>query len=180
MSRFNPTISIRPERKEDIEGIHEVNRLAFGVEDEAQIIKRLRQSSRFIPELSLLAIKKGQIVGHILFNLITIESQQGDISALSLAPMAVHPEFQSQGIGSELVREGLNRCQKLGHKIVVVVGHPGYYPRFGFVSAREKGLETPFPVPDEAFMVKELIPDALKGIKGIVKYPSEFDEITEE
>lgn len=180
MPTLDPTISIRPEREEDVEGIFEINRLAFGQEDEAQLIQRLRQSPHFIPELSLVAFKKGHIVGHILLSRISIESQQGDVPAISLAPMAVHPKFQRQGIGAELVREGLNRCQKLGHKIVVVVGHPDYYPRFGFIPAREKGLETPFPVPDEAFMVKELIPDALEGIRGVIKYPSEFDEATEE
>jgi putative acetyltransferase len=91
--------------------------------------------------------------------------------------MAVHPEFQNRGIGSELVRQGLERCRKLGYKVVIVVGHPTYYPRFGFISARAKGLETPFPVPDEAFMVIELTPGALNGISGMIIYPPAFEEV---
>ena len=90
--------------------------------------------------------------------------------------MAVRPEFQNQGIGSELVRQGLNECQRLGHKVVVVVGHPRYYPRFGFSSARAKGLEAPFQVSDEAFMAFELIPGILEGMSGMVKYPPAFEE----
>ena len=96
MSKLDFKIKIRPEGKDDILDIHELNHLAFGGEEESWLIQRLRQSSKFIPELSLLAVKKGQIVGHILFSQIRIESQQGDIPALSLAPMAVHPEFQNQ------------------------------------------------------------------------------------
>lgn len=171
-------IVIRPEQKEDSEAIHEVNRLAFGQEDESLLVRRIRNSSLFIPELSLVASRKGQIVGHILFSMISIEGQHGNKPVLSLAPMAVAPEFQNQGIGSKLVREGLKRCRNLGHEIVIVVGHPNYYPRFGFAPARQKGLEAPFPVPDEAFMVLELAPKALAGIKGTVKYPPEFDETT--
>jgi len=169
---------IRSERREDSEAIHEVNRLAFGQEDEALLVRRIRNSSYFIPDLSLVASQKGQIVGHILFSMISIEGQHGKKCVLSLAPMAVHPEFQNQGIGSKLVREGLKRCRNLGHKIVIVIGHPDYYPRFGFVPAREKGLEAPFPVPDEAFMVLELAPKALAGIKGTATYPPEFEGTT--
>jgi putative acetyltransferase len=169
---------IRSEQKQDIEAIDEVNRLAFGQEDEGLLIQRIRSSSHFIPDLSLVAIQEGHIVGHILFSRIEIECQHGNKPALSLAPMAVHPDFQNQGIGKKLVREGLKICRKLGYEVVVVVGHPNYYPRFGFALAREKGLEAPFPVPDDAFMVFELIPGALEGIKGMVKYPSEFDETT--
>ncbi|UCD57603.1 MAG: N-acetyltransferase, partial [Candidatus Hydrogenedentota bacterium] len=118
-----------------------------------------------------------QIVGHILFTPIIIETQRGAVSALALAPMAVRPEFQNQGVGSELVRQGLKECRRLGHKVVVVVGHPTYYPRFGFSSARAKGLEAPFHVSDEAFLALELVPAALDGRSGMVKYPSEFDEV---
>jgi len=171
-------IVIRSERKEDFDAIHEVNRLAFGQEDEAFLVQRIRNSSQFIPELSLVASKEGQIVGHILFSLIDIEGQHGNRSVLSLAPMAVHPDFQNQGIGSKLVREGLKKCQQLGYEIVIVIGHPNYYPRFGFAPARQKGLEASFPVPDEAFMVLELVPNSLTGLKGTVKYPPEFDGMT--
>ncbi len=169
-------ITIRSEKKKDSEAIHEVNQMAFGQEDESLLIRRVRNSPRFIPDLSLVAVRKGEIVGHILFSPVSIKTKQGDIPALSLAPMAVLPAFQNQGIGSKLTREGLARCRRLGHKIVVVIGHPDYYPRLGFVPARPTGLEVAFPVPGDAFMVHELIPQSLEGIKGMVKYPPEFDD----
>ncbi|MEI9477878.1 MAG: N-acetyltransferase [Deltaproteobacteria bacterium] len=113
----------------------------------------------------------------MLFSPIAIQMGHSNLPALALAPMAVRPEYQNQGIGSELVRHGLRQCRDLGHKVIVVVGHPEYYPRFGFSLARAKGLEAPFPVPDEAFLVLELVPDALEGIKGVVNYPPEFADV---
>ena len=92
-------------------------------------------------------------------------------------PVGLHPKFQKQGIGSKLIRQGLERCRNLGYKVVIVVGHPNYYPRFGFTSARAKGLETPFLVPDEAFMVIEVAPGALNGISGMVIYPPAFEGV---
>jgi putative acetyltransferase len=89
--------------------------------------------------------------------------------------VGLHPEFQKQGIGSKLVRQGLERCRNLGYKVVIVVGHPNYYPRFGFTTARAKGLDAPFLVPDEAFVVIELAPGALNGISGMVIYPPAFE-----
>lgn len=170
-------ISFRTERIEDHYLISGVYRLAFGEEGEAQLVDALRRSANFIPDLSLLAEKDGQAVGHILFSPLIIEMETGAVLARALAPMAVLPRFQNQGISSELVRRGLEICQILRHVVVVVVGHPAYYPRFGFPSARAKGLEAPFPVPDEAFLALELRQGALDGIKGIVRYPSEFDEV---
>jgi len=168
-------IIIRSEQNQDIEAIHEVNRLAFGQEDEGLLIQRIRDSSGFIPDLSLVAIQDELIVGHILFSRIEIERQHGNKPVLSLAPMAVHPDFQNQRIGTKLVRKGLKKSRELGYEVVVVVGHPDYYPRFGFVPARDKGLEVPFPVPNEAFMVLELVPGVLERIRGMVKYPPEFE-----
>jgi len=171
-------VMIRAEQTDDIAAIQEINRLAFAQEEEALLVQRIRESPGFIPDLSLVAIKDEKVAGHILFSRIHIETPQGDVEVLSLAPMAVRPEFQNSGIGSDLVREGLKRCRDLDHTIVVVIGHPEYYPRFGFVPARKKGLELNFPVPGEAFMVCELAPDALAGIKGTVKYPPEFEDVT--
>jgi len=173
-------IEIRPESVDDHSAVREVNLLAFGGEDEAQLVETLRKSDDFIPELSLVAIDQGRVVGHIMFSLISIETPENAVSALALAPMAVRPELQNHGIGSELVRHGLKECRHLGHKVVVVIGHPDYYPRFGFYSARANGLEAPFQVSDEAFLVYELIPGALDGIGGTVKYPPAFGEATEE
>ena len=160
------SISIRPEAQADHAAIGEVNRVAFGRENEARLVENLRRSPSFIPELSLVAVKDGSIVGHILFSPIAIQMGNGNLPALALAPVAVRPEYQNQGIGSELVRHGLKQCRDLGHKVIVVVGHPEYYPRFGFSSARAKGLDALFPVPDEAFMALELVPGALDGIAG--------------
>lgn len=167
---------IQAEQSEDIQAIHSVNRLAFGQADEALLVRRIRESSEFIPELSLVAVKNSRLVGHILFSRIHIQTPRGNVAALSLAPMAVLPEFQNQGIGSDLVREGLKKSRELGHKIVVVIGHPWFYPRFGFVPARKKGLDLDFPVPDEAFMVCERTPRALDGNAGKVVYPPAFDK----
>ena len=170
-------ITIRPEREEDYAAIGEVNRVAFGRENEARLVGNLRKSVNFIPELSLVAVKDGSVVGHILFSPIAIQVSNGNLPALALAPLAVRPEYQNQGFGSALVRHGLRQCRDLGHKVIVVVGHPEYYPRFGFSSARAKGLEVPFPVPDEAFMALELVSGALDGIAGLVIYPAAFDGV---
>lgn len=109
-----------------------------------------------------------------MFSTISIQIDKGSIPGLALAPIAVLPGFQSQGIGSQLIKRGLVESKRLGYKFIVVVGHPEYYPRFGFTSARAKGLEAPFEVPDEAFMVFELFPGALDYVKGLVMYPPEF------
>jgi putative acetyltransferase len=168
-------LEIRAEIGEDRPAIYEVNKLAFGQEKEPRLVDALRESDDFISELSLVAVKEGKVVGHILFNPMVIETKIGLVRVLGLAPLAVLPEFQRHGIGSELVRKGLEECQHFGHEVVVVIGHPEYYPRFGFSSARAKGLEAPFEVPDEAFMVLEIKEGALEGISGTIKLPPAFE-----
>jgi putative acetyltransferase len=170
-------IIIRPETLADYNDIFDVNRLAFGRENEARLVENIRRLPNFNPALSLVAIESDRLVGQILFSEIAIASSQGDVTALALAPLAVLPQFQNQGIGPQLVRKGLQQCQILGYKIVIVIGHPKFYSRFGFSSATAKGLRSPFPVPDEAFMVLELISGALTGISGMVKYSSPFDRV---
>jgi len=169
------TLIFRAETEDDYADIYEVNWQAFGRAAEGRLVNMLRESEHCVPGLSLVAVKDGRVVGHILFTRLAIETQGGRFEALSLAPLAVMPAFQGQGIGSGLVTEGLKACKRLGFKAVVVVGHPDYYPRFGFSSARAKGLDAPFPVPDEAFMVQELVPGALDGIRGIIRLPAEFE-----
>jgi len=172
-------VQIRPEDPGDYAAVYEVNRAAFGQEAESILVEKIRRSPDFIPELSLVAAHDGRIVGHILFSLIRVRIQDQpdqERPVLSLAPMAVHPEFQSRGIGSALVRRGLEIARDLGHTVVVVVGHADYYPRFGFAPARAKGLEAPFPVPDEAFMTLELEPYGLEGLNGMLAYPPAFDD----
>lgn len=171
-------IVIRPETSADHSAIHRVTLLAFGQEEEARLVDRLRTSSNFIPELSLVALENNRVVGHILFSHIAIRTAKGEIPALSLAPMAVLPEYQNRGIGSMLVRTGIEKVRELGHRIVVVVGHPAFYPRFGFSPAKEFGLELPFPAPDEVFLVLDTMEGAISGIMGMVAYPPEFDDVT--
>jgi putative acetyltransferase len=122
--------------------------------------------------MSLVAESDGQIVGHVLFSEISIVSVGLSVPALSLAPMAVTPDHQRQGIGSMLVREGLKMCRADGHRIVVVLGHPDFYPRFGFSAKRTQNLKSPFSGP--AFMAEELTPGALEGVAGEVHYPPPF------
>lgn len=167
-------IKIRPEEQSDHPFVHEVNRLAFGGDEEAGLVEAIRNSGLFIPELSLVAVEDNTIVGHILFSPVTIETDKGSLEALALAPMAVRPDYQRQGIGTALIHQGLDMCRQMDYGIVIVIGHPHYYPRFGFSPARDKGLEAPFPVPNEAFMVLELSKGSLDGIAGTVRYPEAF------
>jgi putative acetyltransferase len=168
-------IKIRSEKPNEYAEISEVYRTAFKQDNEARLVEVLRSTPNFIPELSLVAILNGSIVGHILFSRVIIKSKNREVPALALAPMAVRPEHQNCGIGSQLIRKGLKECKRLGHGIVIVVGHPNYYPRFGFKSALAFGLKAPFDVPEDVFLVREVIPGALDDVRGVVIYPPSFD-----
>lgn len=167
-------LTIRRETPKDIDSIRYVNEQAFGQKEEAEIIDKLRK--RDVVTLSLVAVQADQIVGHILFSPVSVESEYSSFEAITLAPMAVLPEYQRKGIGSQLVRVGLEECRRLGHEIVVVLGHPDYYPRFGFVPANTYGIKCKYDVPDEVFMALELRQGALSGRSGVVKYQPEFNE----
>jgi putative acetyltransferase len=167
-------MEIRAERQEDISAVRNVNVAAFDRENEADLVDRLRGSTS---TFSFVAIAFDQIVGHIFYSPVEIEGTCADnLGLLGLAPIAVLPEHQRQGIGALLIRHSLAECARLGFKAVVVLGHPEYYPKFGFVPAKEKGLRCEYAVPDEAFMVLELERGALEGCSGTVKYRSEFRE----
>ncbi len=169
---------IRPEAPSDYSAIIEVSNLAFGQPNEGKLIEKLRKNPEFIPELSLVAEVDGKIAGHILFFPVVIRSGNGEEKkTISLAPVAVLPEFQRQGIGGELIREGLKACQRFGYDSIIVLGHPEYYPRFGFKQAITWGIRDPFGAPAEAFMALELKEGALEGAGGIVEYPEEFLEV---
>ena len=172
-------LGIRAETAADFPAVREVNRLAFGRDAEAGLVDALRATDGYIPSLSRVAVVDGRIVGHILFTRIGIVTAGGVVPTptLALAPMAVLPEHQNRGVGSALVRDGLETCRRLGHGSVIVLGHPAYYPRFGFVPARPRGIAAPFPAPDEAFMLIELVPGALNGVQGTVQYPPAFSEV---
>ncbi len=165
-------ITVRREVSEDIEAIRAVNKQAFEQDNEATIIEKLRNRGALM--LSLVALRQGQLVGHIAFSTVIIGAVASSFEAVALAPMAVLPSYQRQGIGSQLVRTGLKECHHLGHHIVVVLGHPTFYPRFGFVPAKAKGINCEFDVPEEAWMITELRAGALAGRAGTVKFQSEF------
>ena len=167
-------VTVRREVAGDIAPIRRVNELAFGQKEEAGIVDKLRDRGGMT--LSLVAVQEDQIVGHILFSPVTIESKGTSFEAIALAPMAVLPAYQGKRIGSQLVRAGLEECRRLGHEAVVVLGHADYYPRFGFAPAKPKGVDCEFEVPEEAWMVLELWEGALAGRSGIVKFQTEFKE----
>ena len=163
--------AIRDETPEDYADVYRVNAAAFGQEGEAALVERLRGACEYV---SLVAAEDDRVVGHIFFSPVTVESEGESFGAVGLAPMAVLPEFQNRGVGSQLVRRGLEECARRGHEVVFVLGHPEFYPRFGFTTAKAKGLTCEYPVPDEVFMVLELKPGALRGRTGLVRYRPEF------
>jgi len=165
------SVTIRPEEPRDIDHVRVVNERAFESPDEAALVDALRATPG---ALSLVAADGDRIVGHILFTPVQIESRAMAIRAVGLAPMAVLPEYQRRGIGSELVRRGLDMCRASGQEAVVVVGHPTFYPRFGFVPAFTKDLDCEFTVPRDVFMVLELRAGALASAHGVVRYRPEF------
>jgi len=166
--------SVRTETPGDHDAVRELNRRAFGQEDEAELVDRLREEG--YARLSLVAVSDGRVVGHILFSDLPIQTRDGPVPALSLAPMAVLPEHQRRGIGSELVCEGLRRCQERGHRIVLVVGHPEFYPRFGFSHELTRAIDSPFSG-QAAFMATELVPRALQGVRGRIQFPPPFEPL---
>ncbi len=170
-------IEIRTEKPEDYRAVHEVNLHAFGRKTEADFVDNLRKTEGFIPELSLVAEVDGKIAGHIIFTRIHIRAKDGLVPVLSLAPMAVIPSHQKQGVGSLLIRRGIEEAKINGYNVVVVVGHAEYYPKFGFTYAGAKGLTVKWKLAPENFMVAELAPDALDCLKGEVVYPPVFDTV---
>src|SRR5437867_8940147 len=140
--RPEDNVIVRGENIEDAEErsvIHSINAAAFGSQDEADLVDRLREEGVVL--LSLVAEISERIVGHILFSRMSIETTGGSVPAVALAPMAVLPEHQRRGIGGRLIRHGLNLLRRRGERIVIVVGHPDYYPRFGFSSEKSRFLE---------------------------------------
>ncbi|MFK2827029.1 N-acetyltransferase [Bacillus sp. B190/17] len=145
---------------------------------EHQLVSRIRKSNSFIPKLSLVALDKdhNKILGHILLSSIKINNDKQIAESLALAPVSVLPEYQNKGIGRRLILEALKEAKNLGYHSVVVLGHPEYYPKFGFKKASIWGIHAPFEVPDEAFMVLELKESTLAHVSGVVEYPSVFFE----
>ncbi|MCI0666125.1 MAG: N-acetyltransferase [Acidobacteria bacterium] len=166
---------VRKENPGDIEAIRHVNEMAFGGPSEADLVDALRRHGKVT--ISLVAEEDSQIVGHILFSPVTLEPGINAFAAVGLAPLAVLPQFQNQGIGSLLVVAGLEQCRAAGIDWVVVLGHPSYYPRFGFVPASRFGVKCVYNVSDETFMLLELREGIMKGHSGIVNYQPQFNEV---
>ena len=166
---------IREETADDVCGIRVVNKASFDTNSEADLVDLLREKDKFI--LSLVAEIEGQIVGHILFTTASINYKDKSFEVAGLAPMAVLPKFQKKGIGKALVNRGLQLMHETDHEAVVVLGHPDYYPKFGFELASKHGILYEHEVPDEAFMVLELKENALKNVNGLVKYQPEFNDL---
>ncbi|MGH8176613.1 MAG: GNAT family N-acetyltransferase [Steroidobacter sp.] len=164
-------VMIRPEQEGDRAAVRGVNVSAFDTPVEADLVDALREQAR--PLVSLVAERNGEVVGHILFSPVSLEGHP-DVKITGLAPMAVKPEHQNKGVGSALVRAGLDHCRTLNFVAVVVLGHPEYYPRFGFLPSTRFGIRSEYDVPEDVFMAMELRPRALAGKAGLVKYHAAF------
>ncbi len=169
-------LSIRDEKPEDHLAIHAVHTAAFGRAQEGDLVDALRRNNALT--ISLVAVKDGGIVGHIALSPVMITSDTVTIEALGLAPMAVLPAYQRRGIGSQLVAAGLAACRTTPYGIVVVLGHPHYYPRFGFTTAKPHGIVWEHDAPEEAFMVCEVKEGALGQVQGVVQYRPEFEAVS--
>ncbi len=165
---------IRAEQPTDWAAVHAVNESAFETRAEADLVDALRQQAQTV--VSLVAEHDGSVVGHIMFSPVSLSEHPG-LKIMGLAPMAVTPRHQRNGIGSALVRAGLEGCKQLGFGAVAVLGHPEYYPRFGFLPARRFGIGCEYDAPEEAFMVLELHPGFLHGASGIIKYHEAFRNV---
>jgi len=177
---MNKTINIRQETPVDYQWVIELTESAFKAMPfskgkEGKLVHHLRKSPSFICELSLVAEIEGKVVGHILFTPIIIENEGKKEPSLVLAPVSVLPEFQNKGIGSQLILAGHQKSKELGYESVILVGHPQYYPRFGYKPCSTWGIKAPFDLPsDDVFMAYELIDGALNEVSGTVIFPSEF------
>ena len=162
---------IRPEEEKDWATVHTLNASAFESPAEANLVDALRQQASLV--VSLVAEENHTIAGHIMFSPVSLIGHP-DLRIMGLAPMAVAKAHQGKGFGFALVRAGLEQCRQLGFGAAVVLGHIGYYPRFGFVPSTRFGIGCEYEMPEEAFMVIELLPGYLQGKSGTVRYPAAF------
>lgn len=164
-------MKIRREEADDSAAVHTLNATAFESPAEANLVDALRRQAH--PVVSLVAEDGQTVVGHIMFSPVSLTGHP-DLMIMGLAPMAVMPAHQNKGIGTALLRTGLDECKSLGYGAVVVLGHPRYYPRFGFAPATRFGIGCEYDAPEDAFMVLELQPGYLSGKSGTIKYHAAF------
>jgi len=172
MSEFS-LIEIREERPNDIAAVRELNRRAFGQDQESNIVDALRANGGAL--LSLVATVNDRVVGHIMYSPLSIG---GNVTGAALGPMAVLPDCQRQGIGTKLVEAGNRNLKAAGCPFIIVVGHADYYPRFGFKPASENGIKCEWDVPDDVFMLLVLDQAKMEGVSGLAKYRHEFSSVT--
>ena len=168
-------MKIREEELADTEAIWNINAEAFDTEAEANLVNVLRESGCTF--ISLVAKTDNKAVGHILFTPVELTGNKNKLKLIGLAPMAVLQQHQNKGIGSKLVKTGIEYCKTKGYDAIVVLGHPNYYPKFGFVPSVTYGIKSEYEVPDEAFMILELVPDSLKNHQGTIKYHELFGSV---
>lgn len=167
-------VEYRPERPEDVDGIRNVHSLAFAQGAEAALVDRLRAGKAL--QVSMVAVEGDEVLAHCAFSRVGLESGGGP-EMFGLGPMGVLPDHQNQGIGGGLLAACLEACKEAGAVAIVCVGHPEYYPRFGFQEASQYGLTCEFPVPEPFFMAIELEEGSLEGVEGRIRYSPEFGKL---
>jgi len=168
-------VHVREERPDDYAAIRALNDAAFGQPQEGLLVDALRMNGGVM--LSLVAEQDGLVVGHILYSPATIDTEGRRVAGASLGPMAVLPTYQRRGVGGQLIEAGTRWLKRRGCPFVIVLGHPGYYPRFGFIPASVYGIHCEWEVPDEAFMVMLLDAPAMRDVSGMVRYRQEFSTV---
>ena len=174
-------IIIRQENTSDFKAVFDLIEKAFKSEKmsdskEQFLVERLRKSSSFIPELSMIAEFENEIIGHILLTKLKIKNNETEFESLALAPVSVLPKYQGKGVGGMLIKKAHKKAKEIGFKSIILLGHENYYPKFGYIQADKFGIELPFDVPKKNCMAIELTVNGLSGVKGMVEYPSEFSE----
>lgn len=174
-------LQIRQEQESDYKAVESVVESAFrsmkySEQTEHLIVNRLRNSSAFVPELSLVALLDQTIIGHILISKVLVKNKDAQFEILSLAPVSVNPSFQLRGVGTALIERAHEIAKSLDYKAIVLIGHKDYYPKFGYVQSDQFGISFPFDSAAENCLVKELKTGALENISGCVQYPKEFME----
>ena len=166
-------IEIREERPDDVAAVRDLNRRAFGQDQEGNIVDALRANGAAL--LSLVATLNDRVVGHIMYSPLSIG---GSVTGAALGPMAVFTEHQRQGIGTKLVKVGNQKLKDAGYPFIIVVGHADYYPRFGFRPASEHGITCEWDLPDDVFMLLVLDQAKMESVSGLATYRHEFSSVS--